>query len=462
MTVANYINIDIINIIISILYVYNYILTIFAIVFWGKYGENMATVNYIQKGKTETVYLRFRHRDIDISTSTQIYVNNKFWDKKNQKIKNTIHVPERDSINEILALLKLHIINKFNIDYANGEIIDRKWLDDIINQFYKRPDEDELYKTFLSDYCSWWLEHKASKHKGSNGEIISKTIINHYTQVYENLINYEDINGKVRFKDINSDFLDSFADYLVNVEMYAASTVKRRISRIKFFCSQAENDDIEVHRGYMARVHVPNKGADYKHPYLNTDEINKIFEYKTNDKTLIATRDNWIIGLWTGLRISDFLTRLEINNIQDDFIEIKTKKTGINVAIPLHPQVKEILKRYGNNLPQKISEQEFNRNLKIIAKDLGFNQKMIGGVSKLNSQGKVRMHVGEYHKWELMTSHICRRSFCTNLFGKVPNQVIMQVAGWTTESQMLDYVKQTNREAGEILKEYWYEKENKN
>src|SRR5690554_6196924 len=148
MTVANYINIDIINIIISILYVYNYILTIFAIVFWGKYGEKMATVNYIQKGKTETVYLRFRHRDIDISTSTQIYENNKFWDKKNQKIKNTIHVPERDSINEILALLKLHIINKFNVDYANGEIIDRKWLDDIINQFYKRPDEDELYKTF--------------------------------------------------------------------------------------------------------------------------------------------------------------------------------------------------------------------------------------------------------------------------------------------------------------------------
>ena len=62
---------------------------------------------------------------------------------------------------------------------------------------------------------------------------------------------------------------------------------------------------------------------------------------------------------------------------------------------------------------------------------------------------------GKYPKYELITSHICRRSFCTNLFGKVPNQVIMDVQGWKSESQMYDYNQQTNRESAIKLKAHW-------
>lgn len=150
-----------------------------------------------------------------------------------------------------------------------------------------------------------------------------------------------------------------------------------------------------------------------------------------------------------------FSERLNIDNIKDGFIEIKTKKTNTNVAIPLHWQVKEILKKYNGNLPPKVHEHFFNKKIKEIAKELNFNQVMEGGIQKITEEGGQRKVFGKYQKWELITSHICRRSFATNLIGKVPNQVIMDVAGWSNEKQMFDYNKTTNKESANELKLYW-------
>ncbi|MGE4347921.1 MAG: hypothetical protein AB7D46_11000 [Flavobacteriaceae bacterium] len=86
---------------------------------------------------------------------------------------------------------------------------------------------------------------------------------------------------------------------------------------------------------------------------------------------------------------------------------------------------------------------------------------MIGGIIEVDKKTKIkRKKIGVYKKHQLITSHICRRSFATNLIGKVPNQVIMDVAGWSNEAQMFAYNKQTNRESAIKLKEYWENKQN--
>lgn len=57
-----------------------------------------------------------------------------------------------------------------------------------------------------------------------------------------------------------------------------------------------------------------------------------------------------IIGLRTGLRISDFL-KLTKHHIDDEFIYKETEKTEFPVIIPIHIQVQENIKEEKRKFP---------------------------------------------------------------------------------------------------------------
>lgn len=59
-----------------------------------------------------------------------------------------------------------------------------------------------------------------------------------------------------------------------------------------------------------------------------------------------------------------------------------------------------------------------------------------------------------YKKHELVRSHICKRSFATNLYGKIDTLTIMKITGHKTEAQFLSYIKITPKEYAEKLKAY--------
>jgi integrase len=118
--------------------------------------------------------------------------------------------------------------------------------------------------------------------------------------------------------------------------------------------------------------------------------------------------------------------------------------------------IQEILNKRNGNLPEKISDPKFNKHIKTIAEKLKFDQKMLGGVSKVDEKtGIKRKVVALYPKHELVTSHICRRSFATNVYGTVGNSTLMAICGWASEEQMLAYIKKTNKEHAESLKKVW-------
>jgi integrase len=96
---------------------------------------------------------------------------------------------------------------------------------------------------------------------------------------------------------------------------------------------------------------------------------------------------------------------------------------------------------------------------KDVCKIAEINQKITG--SKAKTENKItRKEIGIFEKWELVTSHICRRTFATLLYGKLPNKVIMAITTHTTENQLLKYIKTSNEEYANILEEYW-DSENK-
>jgi len=411
------------------------------------------TINYIQRNQKPQIYLRFvAGKNLDFMTKTNICVEPKFWNTKTQKIRKTAFLPNAQYINDKLQKLKMFVIDKYNYDFTNGQIIDKSWLENAVLLFFDRPPaekKNDNHTIYFTDFARWWLTHKAGKQTATQTKEQALNTI----QIIEQYQN----KNKVQLKNITAGWITSFIEHLTQNKEYAPGTVKAFLERFTFFCKRADELNIEINKAYKQRFTTPKQDKSIKHPYLNETEITAIFEHDFNEEHLTNTRDNFIIGLWTGLRVSDFL-RLKTDNIKNGVIEIQTQKTKTLVAIPLHYQIKEILERRNGQLPPKTSIQHFNRGIKKICEIVGINTEIKGAIIGKTQDNTKRKKIGVYKKWQLVSSHICRRSFCTNLFGKVPNNVIMSVAGWSSEKQMLDYVKLTHIEKANELKKYWDKK----
>jgi len=426
----------------------------------------MATLNFFISGKKTPSEIKARYlngRAIDIAAGTNLFVESKNWDPKNQKIRNVISVPDRDKINTKLAELKIFVFNASNMDFTEGEILNRIWLEKCIAKFFKRPEGEakkaiEYHKIYLSDFAEWWLKNKAPKFKVSADKYMDERTIGHY-EILKNLIKKYEGKDKIKFSSIDDVLLDNFSEFLT-AEKYAEETAKRMIGRFKFFCGRAEAENIKIDQSYKNRVFVKKASVAYKAPYFSEFELTQIYthDFSKND-VLDNARDNLIIGAWTGLRVSDFNNKLKVDNFHDDFIEIETEKTKTFVTIPVHWMIKEILVKRNGSLPKQINDADFNKHIKAIAKVLEFDQMMMGGVSVVDKKTKVKRKVVKlYPKHELVTSHICRRSFATNNYGTVPNNTLMAICGWATEEMMMKYIKKTNKEHAETLKKVWDKK----
>ena len=85
--------------------------------------------------------------------------------------------------------------------------------------------------------------------------------------------------------------------------------------------------------------------------------------------------------------------------------------------------------------------------------------KVIKG-KKMDAETK-RQVVSTFPKYQLVSSHIGRRSFATLHFGKFPNEVIMKVTGHKTNAQFLEYVGERDTDHFSDFMKYWGELENK-
>ena len=82
--------------------------------------------------------------------------------------------------------------------------------------------------------------------------------------------------------------------------------------------------------------------------------------------------------------------------------------------------------------------------MKELCKIIGFTEEIEGSVIKNIGGDKDKKHrkvKGSYPKYMLVSSHIGRRSFATNFYGKIPTPLLMSATGHTTEKQFLEYIK---------------------
>lgn len=416
----------------------------------------MATINFIVKGKKNfsNILVRFKNgRAFDITASTGLKVDPNQWNSKKQQMRLIAGNKKKDQVNRNLRLLKDFLIDEFNIDHTQGEIVDKGWLEAKINSFFNRTVDDDRKKVYFREYLANYIEEAKTRPIKGKNKPVSKGTITKYRTTLNKIVAFEEAYGKkLKFKDLNLDFYNEFVAFLSKEQRINYNTIGNYIGTIKTVARDAKLKGLPVH----PHIEHPKFFAPKLQStsiYLTDEEIQKICNYDFSfSEGMDNARDLFIIGLRTGLRVSDFL-RLGKENIKNGFFEVVTVKTGKRVIIPIHPNVEAIMKKH-KGIPRRISDQKFNRYIKKICKEVGIDSPTHG--SKLNPETK-RKEPGTYPKYELVTSHICRRSFATNLYGSLPNNVIMAITGHKTETQFLNYIKTTPKENAEMLKKFWEE-----
>jgi integrase len=433
----------------------------------------MATVSFKinLKAKNDPTQIQVRLRGsngIDCFATTDLHVYKKDWSNTKQKIKATFDSGDyRNEINPKLKELKDEIINRFNEDNHKGIKINTPWLKNLVLNFNNKPSlKENDVKVFLTSFSDKFSKEAEFKINSKTGEKLNLRTVQDYQNSSNKIKAFESYIGrKLKLTEIDFNFHSEFIKFLRTEEFLGENTIKGIITNLKAFLRQADRLGYKVNPSFKdKKFSAPSfKPKDI---YFNEEEIALIRNHSFNEDYLDNARDWLIVGVWTGLRVSDLL-QLTRKDIKDGYIDNTNFKTNIPVTIPIHPHVKKILDKRNGEFPRKISDQNFNDYIKKVAEKVGFNELVEGAKSQvlkdekgefiLNEEGKKihRKKHDKYPKWELVTTHICRRSFASNLYGKIDTLTIMKITGHATEKQFLDYIKITPKHHAEKLSQLW-------
>jgi integrase len=281
----------------------------------------------------------------------------------------------------------------------------------------------------------------------SGRDKIKKSTIQLYKNSKKHLESYRRkklFNATLEFQDLDKDFFINFIKHLS--KDLEQNTVNKVIKQIRTVLNDAKNHGVEVNMEYrLSHTQVPF--TSQPKVYLDVTEIDSIMNVPLETfSRLDKVRDLFLIGIWTGLRFSDFI-RVKGEHLSHlsngkEVLKIKTKKTNTFVTIPLKEVVSNVLDKYEGN-PPKISEQKFNKYIKELCQLAGVNRR----VSRIE-KGEQVFH----EKWELVSSHICRRSFATNSFkAGIHPKYIMPITGHKTVKQFMDYICIDEEESVELV-----------
>ena len=113
---------------------------------------------------------------------------------------------------------------------------------------------------------------------------------------------------------------------------------------------------------------------------------------------------------------------------------------------------KAILEKNKGEFPRQISDQRYNEYIKKVCKEAGLTALVYG--SKMDKKTK-RKVTGMFPKHELCASHIGRRSYATNNFGRVPTSLLRYVTGHSSEGMLLSYLGKSDVDQAVLLAEHF-------
>lgn len=431
----------------------------------------MATVKFLYRSTKENeslnIRLLFRHekKDYVLGAKTKFYIyshdelieNNKlsarrYWNElHNKNTRDPDLIEKQGNVNHEISNIRNYVLKAFKEAKVLEVINDKDWLKESL-EFYYNPIEEAIdLPVELLSYFDYFLDEKKNS--------LANQTIKNYKVVKKLLIRYQDsIVGKIKISDIDLKFKNSFEKYCLK-QGYANNTISRAIHTVKTICLHARYNGLET--SYQLEK-VKLKEIKVENIYLTFEDLEKIENADLNKEHLINARDWLIISCFIGQRVSDFMkftSKLVREEKGIKLIEFTQKKTGKLMTVPLLPKVIEILKKRNGEFPRPISEQKYNTYIKLVCKEAKLDELVKGSkkVETFEGSKKYRKLEDEYEKWELVSSHIGRRSFATNYYGKMNTSYLIYITGHSTEKMFLSYIGKSNKDIAIEIANYFKE-----
>jgi site-specific recombinase XerD len=404
----------------------------------------MASITYSYRSRKDRSFVQARllyyapdtDKRLSLYVPTKVQVAKLFWTEY-RKVKNFRDIEKanlKKSIDDHLFNLTAHVLNEF--DKVSLAAIDKDWLKGTVHDYY-HPQSARLVPETLLGYWEYYMNLRKHELQERIRSWQKWNTVKHKVQRFQKAR-----ERTFSIKDVDEQFVRDWVEYCQS-ENYSNATIKKEFSYIKTVCVHARSKGIEA-SGELDILKIKLKTPTTPKVYLSFSELEKIKEVKDLPEYLDNARDWLLISSYSGQRVSDFM-RFDKSMIRKQqgamFLDIRQVKTGKDVTIPLIPEVIEILHKRGGQFPRPISPQRYNDWIKVVAKKAGLKKKIKGGIRIDN-----RLVPGEYPKWKTVASHIGRRSFATNYYGKIPTSYLKDITGHGTEQMLLAYIGKTSKD----------------
>jgi site-specific recombinase XerD len=361
-------------------------------------------------------------------TSLRIHAEN--WDMEKQRPVN-IYLKKFKRLNAKLDVLKKQLAEHIREKRLKKKQIQHRPLSILVKTICAGH-SPELYDNSLLYYMQKYIEAKK--------ELICHSTYKRYKVFFHLLERFEGFLCKRLYLDeINSDFIKDFMIF-GREEEYSDNTIYRTIHFVKTILNFAERKGI---RTAVRELEIRRDRQDKEIVTLTEGEILQIKNTEVPEE-LRATKDWLLISCYTGQRFSDFMSfskeqLIKINN--KACINFTQQKTHKKILLPLHPVVLHAINRNNDDLPPRLDILHYNQGIKKIAR-----------LANITKTIKARKRIGHrvksvfIEKCEILTSHIGRRSFATNFYGKIPTPLLMDATGHSTEQMFLQYINPVDKD----------------
>lgn len=397
----------------------------------------MIRISFILKSKSNPsqIYVRVTEgKKIDLTNKTPFFINPFDWDKEKK-----FPVMRRDETTKILVKglteLRNRITESYWGDYRKINI-DKNWLDEIV--FPVKNEKSDLFTSIIQEYIEFINRN------------VQKPTIQKFKRVLDIFNEIEKTEKKIyRLKDLDIGFRVVFSKYS-DQKKYSSNYRSKLFDFIKTVWNFSVNQGKE-HTLNFGQIKFKKEVVN--RIFLNFEEIEKIKKCTIYEDRLDNVRDWLVIGCYTGVRVSDLLNMNKSKIYEEmtndgekirviSLVQQKTQKR-IWIPIPENGNVQKILNKRNGDFPKKISSQKFNDYIKEVGELSGINEMVFGSLVDKTSK---RKKSGYFPKYQLITSHICRRSFSTNYYGIIPTSSIKELTGHSKEADLLTYIGKSPKE----------------
>jgi integrase len=390
--------------------------------------------------KEQPIYLRVTFgRFADFTASLRYKVLPDDWNSDEQQVRSRAHIKDSALINA-----KISKWDKIYTDYAlKCEIEDviptTNDLKELFVQNGAKQNEKKETMTLMR-YFDAFMETAHLRANGKRNTKVSKGTVKGYRTSINILKAFiEKTKRRTDFDTINLSFYHDFIDYC-ETQNYTRNYIGKHIKTLKLIMSEA------VDLGYTTNVQYRDRRfsvltEEVDEVYLDEAELKKIWsidlkEFPRHERA----RDLFLIGCYTGLRVSDYnyLNASNIKNVKGvDMITIKTQKMDEKVSIPISPLVKQIFAKNNGLPPKRLPDQHINQLIKDVCEWVGIDDR----VALSRTKGGMKVTASK-HKFEAVKTHTARRTFCSNMYlNGIEATDIMRLSGHKTYESFMTYLK---------------------